>query len=194
MDFKMSDKAQTIKIYNLRSDTHEFIGAGDAYIPPHTGLPANCTTKPAPETEDGFVAIFDLENGKWTVCEDHRGEVVYDIKTGNEIFITSLGAYPAETTTTPPANSWQKWDGEAWIDDAVAKHSATVSEAAYIKKNKQNKANSIIDTLQDAIDYKMATDNEKELLVEWKKYRVLLNRINPEDVLNIDWPVEPASQ
>ncbi|EGI8627605.1 tail fiber assembly protein, partial [Salmonella enterica] len=58
----------------------------------------------------------------------------------------------------------------------------------------QNKANSIIDTLQDAIDYKMATDNEKELLVEWKKYRVLLNRINPEDALNIDWPVEPASQ
>ncbi|EKA0050771.1 tail fiber assembly protein, partial [Salmonella enterica] len=34
MDFKMSDKAQTIKIYNLRSDTNEFIGAGDAYIPP----------------------------------------------------------------------------------------------------------------------------------------------------------------
>ncbi|EIS7293672.1 tail fiber assembly protein, partial [Salmonella enterica subsp. enterica serovar Newport] len=26
MEFKMSDKAQTIKIYNLRSDTHEFIG------------------------------------------------------------------------------------------------------------------------------------------------------------------------
>ncbi|EJJ5392865.1 phage tail protein, partial [Salmonella enterica] len=30
MTFKMSDKAQTIKIYNLRSDTNEFIGAGDA--------------------------------------------------------------------------------------------------------------------------------------------------------------------
>ncbi|EDF4609746.1 phage tail protein, partial [Salmonella enterica] len=27
MTFKMSDKAQTIKIYNLRSDTNEFIGA-----------------------------------------------------------------------------------------------------------------------------------------------------------------------
>lgn len=33
----MSDTPQTIKIYNLRSDTNEFIGAGDAYIPPHTG-------------------------------------------------------------------------------------------------------------------------------------------------------------
>ncbi len=31
----MSEQAQTIKIFNLRSDTNEFIGAGDAYIPPH---------------------------------------------------------------------------------------------------------------------------------------------------------------
>ncbi|MDJ3698387.1 phage tail protein, partial [Salmonella enterica] len=36
MTFKMSSKARTITIYNLRSDTNEFIGAGDAYIPPHT--------------------------------------------------------------------------------------------------------------------------------------------------------------
>lgn len=43
MTFKMSDTPQTIKIFNLRSDTNEFIGAGDAYIPPHTGLSANCT-------------------------------------------------------------------------------------------------------------------------------------------------------
>ncbi|EDF5918244.1 phage tail protein, partial [Salmonella enterica subsp. enterica serovar Agona] len=28
MAFKMSEQAQTIKIYNLRSDTNEFIGAG----------------------------------------------------------------------------------------------------------------------------------------------------------------------
>ncbi|HAK3431429.1 TPA: phage tail protein, partial [Salmonella enterica] len=30
MNFKMSSKAQTIKIFNLRSDTNEFIGAGEA--------------------------------------------------------------------------------------------------------------------------------------------------------------------
>ncbi|ECA2397497.1 phage tail protein, partial [Salmonella enterica subsp. enterica serovar Panama] len=55
MTFKMSDKAQTIKIYNLRSDTNEFIGAGDAYIPPHTGLPAHCTDIEPPEIPAGSV-------------------------------------------------------------------------------------------------------------------------------------------
>lgn len=43
MAFKMCEEAQTLTVYNLRTDTQEFIGAGDAYIPPHTGLPANCT-------------------------------------------------------------------------------------------------------------------------------------------------------
>lgn len=32
MAFKFSGKDRTIRIYNLRADTREFIGAGDAYI------------------------------------------------------------------------------------------------------------------------------------------------------------------
>ncbi|MCO5009539.1 hypothetical protein M1V33_24920, partial [Escherichia coli] len=43
MAFRMSEQARTIKIYNLLAGTNEFIGEGDAYIPPHTGLPANST-------------------------------------------------------------------------------------------------------------------------------------------------------
>lgn len=43
MAFKFSEKDRTIRIYNLRADTREFIGAGDAYIPANTGLPADCT-------------------------------------------------------------------------------------------------------------------------------------------------------
>ncbi|EHD5751056.1 hypothetical protein JQY64_004298 [Escherichia coli] len=41
----MSEQPRTIKIYNLLAGTNEFIGEGDAYIPPHTGLPANSTDR-----------------------------------------------------------------------------------------------------------------------------------------------------
>lgn len=58
MTFKMSDNAQTIKVFNLRADTSEFIGAGDAYIAPHTGLPANCTEIAAPAIPVDHVAIL----------------------------------------------------------------------------------------------------------------------------------------
>ena len=49
MAFRMSEQPQTIKIYNLLVGTNEFIGEGDAYIPPHTGLPANSTDIAPPD-------------------------------------------------------------------------------------------------------------------------------------------------
>ncbi|MFZ4219696.1 tail fiber assembly protein [Enterobacter ludwigii] len=45
--------------------------------------------------------------------------------------------------------------------------------------------------LQDAVDLGMATEDEKFHLIEWKKYRVLLTRIKPEDAPEIEWPVKP---
>ena len=109
MTFKMSETDQTVTVYNLRSDTNEFIGLGDAFIPAHTGLPANCTTIKPPVIKAGFVAIFDSEKQKWVSREEHRGEVLFDTENGNELVITEPGAYPERTTTLAPANAWQKW-------------------------------------------------------------------------------------
>ncbi|EGB7862196.1 tail fiber assembly protein, partial [Salmonella enterica] len=43
---------------------------------------------------------------------------------------------------------------------------------------------------QDAIDPRIATDDEKAHLDEWKKYRVLVNRV---DTSNPDWPEMSAN-
>ncbi|MGG7053689.1 tail fiber assembly protein, partial [Salmonella enterica subsp. enterica] len=45
--------------------------------------------------------------------------------------------------------------------------------------------------LQDAVDLDIATDDEKVQLDEWKKYRVLVYRV---DTTNPDWPDLPVSQ
>ncbi|MEY0289881.1 tail fiber assembly protein, partial [Providencia rettgeri] len=37
----------------------------------------------------------------------------------------------------------------------------------------------------------MATDEEKAQLIAWKKYRVLLNRVDTSLALDIDWPEKP---
>lgn len=58
MAFRMSEQPRTIKIYNLLAGTNEFIGEGDAYIPPHTGLPANSTDIAPPDIPAGFVAVM----------------------------------------------------------------------------------------------------------------------------------------
>ncbi|ECI4314812.1 tail fiber assembly protein [Salmonella enterica subsp. enterica] len=192
MTFKMSDTDQTITVYNLSSDTKEFIGSGDAFIPAHTGLPANCTTIKPPAIKAGYVAIFDSETKKWATCEDHRGEVVYDTENGNKLLITGPGAYPAGTTTLAPANAWQKWNGQAWVDDAEAMRNALISEAEAKKKELLKLANDSIATLQDAVDLDMATEDEAQRLTAWKKYRVLMNRVDTSDPDNIVWPEVPG--
>ncbi|MET6556946.1 tail fiber assembly protein [Citrobacter farmeri] len=192
MAFKMSDTDQTVTVYNLRSDTSEFIGEGDAFIPAFTGLPANCTTVKPPETKSGFIAIFDTNKQKWQSLEDHRGEVVYDTETGSAVTINEPGKYPAGTTTIVPENAWQKWNGKAWVNDVDAKREALTGEAQAGKTTLLRQANDVIATLQDAVDFDMATEEEKTLLVTWKKYRVLLNRVQPENAPDIVWPEVPG--
>lgn len=49
----------------------------------------------------------------------------------------------------------------------------------------------IISVLQGAVDESMATDAEKASLSEWKKYRVLLYRVDTSKPEEIEWPELP---
>ncbi|EIP0896319.1 tail fiber assembly protein [Salmonella enterica] len=191
MTFKMSSKARKITIYNLRSDTNEFIGAGDAYIPPHTGLPANCTDIAPPDIPASHIAVFDAETEMWSLHEDHRGETVYDTTTGNQVYISSPGPLPENVTSVSPDGEYQKWNGKAWVKDEVAETAARLREAEGTKSRLLQTAAEKIAPLQDAVDLEIATDDEKVQLDEWKKYRVLVNRV---DTTNPDWPDVPVSQ
>ena len=91
MAFRMSEQPRTIKIYNLLAGTNEFIGEGDAYIPPHTGLPANSTYIAPPDIPAGFVAVFNSDEASWHLVEDHRGKTVYDVASSDALFISELG-------------------------------------------------------------------------------------------------------
>ncbi|EFS2647628.1 DUF4376 domain-containing protein [Salmonella enterica] len=117
MAFKMSEETRTIRVYNLRADTNEFIGAGDAWIAPHTGLPANCTDIAPPDIPASHIAVFDPETETWSLNEDHRGETVYDTQTGNPVYISEPGPLPENTTTLAPASSVDKFENGQWVAD-----------------------------------------------------------------------------
>ncbi len=191
MAFKMSNEPQTIKIFNLRSDTNEFIGAGDAYIPPHTGLPANCTDIAPPDIPASHIAVFDAETKTWILQEDHRGETVYDTTTGNQVYISAPGPLPENVTSVSPGGGYKKWDSKAqiWVNDEAAETAARLREAEGTKSRLLQMASGKIAPLQDAVDLDEATDKEKASLLAWRKYRVLVNRV---DTSNPDWPEQPA--
>ncbi|EJB5589363.1 tail fiber assembly protein [Salmonella enterica] len=191
MTFKMSEQGRTIKIFNLRSDTNEFIGAGDAYIPPHTGLPANCTDVAPPDIPSSYIAVFDAETETWSLHEDHRGETVYDTTTGNQMYISDPGPLPENVTSVSPGGGYKKWDSKAqvWVNDEAAEAAARLREAEGTKNRLLQIASGKIAPLQDAVDLGLATDEEKSQLAEWKKYRVLVNRVDTSSPI---WPEIPS--
>ncbi|MEX0424421.1 tail fiber assembly protein [Providencia rettgeri] len=63
-----------------------------------------------------------------------------------------------------------------------------IAEADQQKQSLLAEANNAIAPLQDAVDLDMATDEEKAQLTAWKKYRVLLNRVDTSTAPDIDWP------
>ena len=72
----------------------------------------------------------------------------------------------------------------------------TASPVDYEAEAQRNKlelltqANNVIATLQDAVELDMATEEETANLHEWKKYRVLLSRV---DVIKPVWPPLPET-
>ncbi|KTL62661.1 phage tail protein [Photorhabdus laumondii subsp. laumondii] len=64
----------------------------------------------------------------------------------------------------------------------------------YIESKKQQfivEASQQIAPLQDAVDLGIATQEEEAALLVWKKYRVMLNRIDISQAPDIEWPEQP---
>lgn len=54
-------------------------------------------------------------------------------------------------------------------------------------------ATQAISPLQDAVDLSMATDAEIASLQQWKRYRVILSRIDTNNAPDIIWPETPPN-
>lgn len=187
MTFKMSEEAQTIRVFNYLDGTNEFIGESDAYIPPHTGLPANSTDIAPPDIPTGFAAVFNADGMKWHLMEDHRGETVYSTETGDAVPISELGELPENVTFIAPDGEYQRWDGSQWVTDEEAKRDALINQAAEKKAGLLKQMGEQIAVLQDAVDFGEATPEEQEQLTALRKLRIKLNRIQPENAPDIDW-------
>ncbi|AEJ56048.1 MULTISPECIES: tail fiber assembly protein [Enterobacteriaceae] len=187
MTFKMSAEAQTIRVFNYLDGTNEFIGESDAYIPPHTGLPANSTDIAPPDIPAGFAAVFNADEMKWHLMEDHRGKTVYSTETGVAVTVSELGSLPENVTSVSPDGEYQRWNGSQWVTDEEARRNALINQAAEKKAGLLKQMGEQIAVLQDAVDFGEATPEEQEQLTALRKLRIKLNRIQPENAPDIDW-------
>ena len=93
------------------------------------GIPA-CSCLDAPGSyKTGYAICRSADFNSWEYVPDHRGEMVYSTETGESKEITAPGDYPENTTTIAPLTPYDKWDGEKWVTDTEAQHSAAVEAA-----------------------------------------------------------------
>lgn len=190
--FKFSNEDQTLTIYNLSSDTNELIGVGDCFVPANTGLPAHCTNIKPPKAKAGFALVFDADTNAWQYIADHRGEIRWNTQSRQVQEIYALGDVPSDTTEKAPTSDFDLWDGAEWVRDTQTEKDFHIEAAVREHKERINLATDRINTLQDAIDLEMATDFEVESLKAWRKYRVLLSRVDTSKAPDVDWPQEPS--
>lgn len=121
---------------------------------------------------------LDLYESVGTLPDDLTG-------ISQEVYLSFLSSAP-EGKTRGNVNGMPGWV------DYPEPTAAQAKEAADVKKsNLTSYASSIISPLQDAVDIGMATEEEAASLLVWKKYRVLLMRVDTSKAPDIEWPDKP---
>ena len=177
-----------IVVYNV-DDKGEFLQATYQYLPIGVGLPANAYLEAPQSVKDNQAIIHDGQ--QWTYPKDLRGTKIYSIETGAETILQEVGEIPDGFTELKPTSEFDSWDGKKWQFDKNKQYQYEVNQASIKKNQFLAEAALQLSYLQDAVDSQIATEQEAQLLVEWKKYRVLVNRIDIELAPNIEWPNQP---
>ena len=175
-------------IYNVDAKG-EFLQATYQYLPIGVGLPANAYLEAPQSVKDNQAIIHDGQ--QWIYPKDLRGTKIYSIETGGETILQEVGEIPDGFTELKPTSEFDSWDGKKWQFDKNKQHKYEVNQASIKKNQFLAEAASQLSYLQDAVDSQIASEQEAQLLVEWKKYRVLVNRIDIELAPNIEWPNQP---
>ncbi|EHL7224316.1 tail fiber assembly protein [Escherichia coli] len=129
----IATQAGNITVYNYDGETREYIFTSTEYLAVGVGIPA-CSCLDAPGSyKTGYAICRSADFNSWEYVPDHRGEIVFSTETGESKEIKAPGDYPENTTTIAPLSPYDKWDGEKWVTDTEAQHSAAL-DAAEVKR------------------------------------------------------------
>ncbi|CBJ91448.1 conserved hypothetical protein [Xenorhabdus nematophila ATCC 19061] len=98
---------------------------------------------------------------------------------------------PEGYTDLMPRTRFDNWDGKQWVTDSAEQQAYEVQQAEYEKRQLLSTATEKIAICQDAIELGMARKEEQAALSVWRKYRVLLNRVDCTTAPDIQWPEQP---
>ncbi|RAX14153.1 tail fiber assembly protein [Photorhabdus bodei] len=185
-------QAGWIKVYHSSQITREFTNSDIEYVMLGVSLSVGAypDAPKLPDSDDK--AVCRSVDGKcWQIVPDYRGKIVYDTLTREPIEITEIGELPETMTFKKPDTDYDTWNGKEWIVDKDLLKAHQINEAKQQQAALLQQANETISLLQDSVDLEVANDSEKEALLEWRKYRVLLTRVDVNQAPEVKWPEVP---
>ena len=183
--------AGDITVYNYEDETREYLSTSVEYLAVGVGLPANsCTDEPG-ERKEGFAICRTDDFTAWEYLPDHRGETVYNIKTGEAVIVSLPGNYPEDTTTQAPETPYDTWNGNSWVTDTEGLHAAEIVAAEQQKTALLAEARATISLWQTELQLGIISDKDKASLIEWLAYIKRLQAVDTSTAPDINWPVPP---
>ncbi|OCG71935.1 hypothetical protein A9G43_04060 [Gilliamella sp. Occ3-1] len=140
-----------------------------------------------PEFKDGYWPCE--KNGKWILVEDNRNKKVYNIETKKSNEVDYLGKIKDGFTLLEPFD-FCKWDGKKWVLDKDVKNKNFIETRKRKQEYLIRESNEKIAILQDIIDLDMKEADEEIQLKAWRKYRILLTRVDVSNI-NVEFPEKP---
>ncbi|MDM3027484.1 tail fiber assembly protein [Citrobacter sp. CK194] len=136
---------------------------------------------------DWYECQSEFGGDSYKVAYDSEGLIVACDKDASSLFPAGLSV--AEVTILPEDFSI----GQCVFKDGVIQprqysQEELIAQAEAKKAELLSVATAAIAPLQDAVDLGEATEEETALLIEWKKYRVQVNRV---DTSKPEWPETP---
>lgn len=188
----LATKAGWAEVYLCDPMTREYARASLDNVPLGGSVVADAyLDKPEIPTKSGIAIVRSDDEKSWLHAADYRGKVAYSTESRQSVQIDFIGDLPTTLTLLEPKTEFDKWDGKKWVTDTNAQHASLVMQAEQEKLHRLSEANERITYMQDAVDVGLASDEEIAQLQEWKKYRVLLNRVDTSLAPEIEWPQRP---
>ncbi len=186
--------AGDITVYNYDNTTREYISSSTEYLAVGVGIPA-CSCLDAPVTHKaGYAICRSADFNSWEYVPDHRGEIIYSTETGESKEITALGDYPENTTTIAPLTPFDKWDGEKWVTDTEAQHSAALDAAEAKRQALIDAAMASISLIQLKLQAgRKLTQAENTRLNAVLDYIDAVTTTDTSTAPEINWPIPPEA-
>ncbi|EFM9905924.1 tail fiber assembly protein [Escherichia coli] len=186
-------KAGEIMVYNFDGATFEFISESVEFLAIGVGIPANSCTDAPVKAKQGYAVCRNIILNEWEYAVDHRGEVVFDTATGQQVEITTPGDYEDNLTTIAPATPYDRWTGSEWLTDESLLKTAQQKESEEYKQALLLTARNIISLWQTELQLGSISDEDKASLIAWLNYIKALNMVDTSFAPAIVWPLPPQA-